>query len=551
MKGGPKPPFMLVLGLGTVLCALALAPLILSRPISVGSATPSSAPDRDSGGAVYRRPLGQDPETLDPARIVDTYGRSVSQQIFDGLVQFDQTLAIKPALAEFWRASRDGLTWTFELRKGVRFHHGREVVAEDVVYSFSRLLDPKTNSGVAEYFMSIKGARDYAQGRARTVSGLVALDRHTVQVTLNEAVVPFVAVIPVGQAKIVPRDLIEAQGAAFGAQPVGTGPFRFVRWERGKEIVLGANPDHFDGPPKISRLVYRVFPGDQRDAMYDEFVKGHLEDAPVPPRADRRNLAADGSHIYVKRPMITLRFYGFNTRVKPLDDRRVRQAIVYAIDRESIIQNVFFGQYTFARGILPPGMLGFNPNLAGYPFDRQKAQNLLTEAGYPGGRGLPPITIWSGTKRDDILREHDQIKKALATIGVTVEFQYLTNWPAFSKMVAEGRAPVFLHAWYADVPDPDNFLAKLFHSRAARNMFGYANPVVDDLLASARAATDLSHRVERYRKAEQLILDDAPIVPVFHHTYERLFQPYVKSVEVNGLGDPYIPFRKIWLDRAR
>jgi oligopeptide transport system substrate-binding protein len=546
MKGGIAPPFVLILALGTFVCAIAVAPLVLNRPISIGSGTQSPAPDGEGGG-VYRRPLGQDPETLDPARIADTYGRAVSQQIFDGLVQFDQTLAIKPALAEFWRASRDGLTWTFELRKGVKFHHGREVVADDVVYSFSRLLDPKTTSGAAELFLNIKGAREFAQGRARTVSGLVALHRHTVQVTLDEAVMPFVAVIPVGQTKIVPRDLVEAHGAAFGAQPVGTGPFRFIRWERGKEIVLGANPDHFDGPPKISRLVYRVFPGDQRDAMHDEFLKGNLEDAPVPPRADRRALATDGSHIYVKRPMISLRFYGFNTRIKPFNDRRVRRAIVHAIDRETIIRSVFFGQYTFARGILPPGMLGFNPDLIGYPFDRQKARDLLAEAGYPGG--LPPITIWSGTKRDDIVREHEQIKRSLAAAGIPVEFQYLTNWPAFSKMLEEGKLPVFLYAWYADVPDPDNFLSKLFHSRGTRNFFGYANPVVDGILASARSATDLQLRVERYRKAEQLILDDAPIVPVFHHTYERLFQPYVRSVEVNGLGDPYIPFRKIWLER--
>jgi len=543
------PPFVLILTLGTFVCAIALAPLVFKRPISVGSAHQSSAPERDTG--IYRRPLGQDPETLDPARIADTYGRSVSQQIFDGLVQFDQTLAVKPALAAFWRASRDGLTWTFELRKGVKFHHGREVVADDVVYSFSRLLDPRTKSGAAELFLNIKGAREFAQGRARTVEGLVALDRHTVQVTLEEAAVPFVAVIPVGQAKIVPRDLVEAQGAAFGAQPVGTGPFKFVRWERGKEIVLGANPDHFDGPPKISRLVYRVFPGDQRDAMHDEFLKGNLEDGPVPLRADRRALAADTSHIYVRRPMISLRFYGFNTRLTPFHDRRVRRAIVFAIDRETIIQSVFYGQNTFARGILPPGMLGFNPDLVGYPFDRQKARDLLADAGYPGGRGLPPITIWSGTKRDDILREHEQIKKSLAAVGVSVEFQYNTNWPAFSRMVDEGKLPIFLYAWYADVPDPDNFLAKLFHSRSARNFFGYANPIVDDVLASARGANDLQVRVERYRRAEQLILDDAPIIPVFHHTYERLFQPYVRSVEVNGLGDPYIPFRKIWLERAR
>ena len=549
MKGGGTPPFILILALGTFICAIALVPLVFDRPTTLGSGRQSPALDQD--GAVYRRPLGQDPETLDPARITDTYGRSVSQQIFDGLVQFDQTLEIKPALAEFWRSSRDGLTWTFELRKGVKFHNGREVVADDVVYSFSRLLDPKTRSGAAELFLSIKGARDFARGNARTISGLVALDRYTVQVTLDEAVVPFVGILPIGQAKIVPHDLAETQGAAFGSHPVGTGPFKFVRWERGKELVLGANPDYFDGPPRIGRLVYRVFPGDQRDAMYDEFLKGNLEDGPVPLRADRRALAADEAHIYVKRPTISLRFYGFNTRIKPLDDRRVRQAIILAIDRKAIIETVFFGQPIFAHGILPPGMLAFNPDLSGYPFDRKKSRDLLAEAGYPGGRGLPPITIWSGTKRDDILREHEQIRKSLAAVGATAEFQYLTNWPAFSKMVDDGKLPVFLYAWYADVPDPDNFLAKLFHSRGRNNFFGYSNPIVDDVLASARSVTDVQSRAERYRKAERLILDDAPIMPFFHHTYERLFQSYVKGVEVSGLGDPYIPFRKIWLERHR
>ena len=136
-------------------------------------------------------------------------------------------------------------------------------------------------------------------------------------------------------------------------------------------------------------------------------------------------------------------------------------------------------------------------------------------------------------------------------MGIAAEVHYLTNWPTFSKMLDEGKLPIFLYAWYADVPDPDNFLTKLFRSRSSRNFFGYSNPVVDDLLASARRTRDAQRLVELYRKAEQLILDDAPLIPVFHHTYERLFQPYVRSIEVNGLGDPYIPFRKIWLERTR
>src|SRR5438034_715543 len=338
-------------------------------------------------GGIYRRPLGHDPETLDPARITDIYSRSVSQQIFDGLVQFDQTLTVAPALAEFWRASRDGLTWTFTLRKGVRFHNGREMTAEDVVYSLARLLDPKTRSGAADLFSNVRGGREFREGRAKSVAGLVAQDRYTVQVTLEEAAAPFVAVLAVGHAKIVPKDVVEQLGDAFGSQPVGTGPFKFERWERGKEIVLAANADYFGGSPHLSRVVYRIFAGERWEAVYEEFQRGNLEDAPVPSR-DYRRVVSSGGHIYVKRPMIGVRFYGINTRLKPLDDRRVRQALVYAINREAIVEEVFLGRYIPARGVLPPGTQGFNPGLTGYPYDPRRARELLAEAGraVPAGR---------------------------------------------------------------------------------------------------------------------------------------------------------------------
>jgi ABC-type transport system substrate-binding protein len=227
----------------------------------------------------------------------------------------------------------------------------------------------------------------------------------------------------------------------------------------------------------------------------------------------------------------------------------VRQALIYAIDRQALIDEIFLGRYASARGILPPGTQGYHPNLKGDSYDPQKARDLLAQAGYPGGRGFPTIPIWSSVRHEGIIREHEQIKKYLETVGLKAEFHYLTDWPSFLKMLEEKKLPVFLHAWFADVPDPDNFLFKLFHSRSPRNFFGYTNPVVDGLLLRARRESDLQRAVELYRKAEQLIIDDAPIIPVWHYTYERLFQPYVRSVEVNGLGDPYIPLRKIWLDR--
>ena len=167
------------------------------------------------------------------------------------------------------------------------------------------------------------------------------------------------------------------------------------------------------------------------------------------------------------------------------------------------------------------------------------------------GRGLPPITFWSSVRSERLVREHDAMRKSLAAVGVRADFQYQTDWPAYARILAEGKEAAFLYAWFADVPDPDNFLRLLFYSRSPRNLTGYNNPLVDDLLVESRNEGDVARRVDLLRRAEQIILDDAVILPIWHYPYERVFQPYVKSVEVNGLGDPYIPLRKIWLERAR
>jgi peptide/nickel transport system substrate-binding protein/oligopeptide transport system substrate-binding protein len=472
----------------------------------------------------------------------------VTQQLFDGLVQFDQTLMVSPALADFWTASRDGLTWTFTLRKGVRFHNGREVTADDVAYSFTRILDPATRSGAADLFLNIEGAREFREGRAKTVKGLAAVDRFTVRVTLTEKTVPFVSLLAIGHAKIVPKDVVSQAGDGFGAHPIGTGPFKFVRWERDKEIVLAANEGYFGGPPRVSRVVFRIFPGHRFDEAFDEFQKRRLEDI-VPPSRTYRSAIQDPRWTYVRRPMISIRFYGFNTRVKPLDDRRVRLALVHAIDTQALIKEVHQGRGTVARGILPPGTLGYNPELRFHEFNPARSRDLLAQAGYPGGRGLAPIKITASVNSEVFLQEHEFIRRALAAVGVKAELSYITDWPAFSKTLAERKFQAFMYAWYADVPDPENFLSKLFHSKSPRNLFSYENPGVDAVLARARNETDMQRRVEAYRRAEEQIVADAPLIPLLHHIYERLFQPYVRGIEVNGLGDPYLDLRKIWLDR--
>lgn len=497
-------------------------------------------------GGTYRRPLVNNPSTLDPALIADIYGFTVAQQIFDGLVQYDGSLTIIPAIAQSWKGSRDGLSWLFFLRKGVKFHNGREVVADDVVYSFTRILDPKTNSKAAEVFLKVKGAKEFVEGRAKTVQGFRSLDRYTVQIELTEASVPFVASLAIGYAKIVPREVIEELGPGFGSRPVGTGPFKFVRWKKDEEIVLEANHEYYAGRPFLDRLDYKVYPGAPWDKIFTSFEGGGLEDTVIP--ASELERVQDSRHYqFVRRPMLGVRFFGFSTTNGPLANRMVRQAFSLAIDREGLVRNVHKNRYRPGQGFLPPGTYGYDPRFRPYPFDPERAKALLAKAGYPGGKGLPVFQIWSSVRPPDIEREHEIIKQYLGDVGIRVEIQYHTNWPEFKAMAQAGKLPIFRWGWMADVPEPDNFLYNLFHSRGRTNLTSYKNPEVDRLLDRARVEQVYLKRIELYRQAERLIMDDAPVIPLSYYSYERVFQPYVQSIEVSALGDPYIPMRKIWL----
>jgi peptide/nickel transport system substrate-binding protein/oligopeptide transport system substrate-binding protein len=525
---------------------VAVLSLIQSHPWDEVSAQDKGRDAVPQYGGTYRRPLSNNPSSLDPAVISDIYGFTVAQQIFDGLVQYDGTVNIVPAIAENWKGSRDGLNWTFYLRKGVKFHNGREVVADDVVYSFTRILDPRTKSNAAEVFLKLKGAREFIEGRAKSVQGLRALDRHTVEIELSEASGPLVASLAMGYIKIVPREAVESAAGAFGLKPIGTGPFKFANWKKDEEIVLEANESYYGGRPFLERLIYRIYPGAPMEKMFDNFEHGELEDTFVP-GSQIRKVQEDKRYQFVRRPILSTRFLGINTASGSLSNPLIRQAFSSAIDREAIVKNIHQNRYRPAQGILPPGTYGYDPNFRPFPYDPERAKALLAKAGYPGGKGLPVIDIWSSVKSPDIEREHEAFKKYLGEAGIRVELKYHTDWPQFKAMVQEGKLAVFRWSYTADVPDPDNFLYNLFSSKGKTNITAYRNPSVDRLLDRGRTEQDYIKRVELYRQAERLTMEDAPVFPINYSSYERLFQPYVKSIEVNALGDPYIPMRKIWL----
>jgi ABC-type transport system substrate-binding protein len=518
---------------------------ILTLVLAVPALGADSEPRR---GGTYRYPLQYSPKTLDPARSTEIYTVTVVQQLFDGLVDFDQDLNIIPSIAHSWRVSRDGKTYTFDLREGVRFHNGREVTADDVVYSITRLLRPDTQSSAASQFEVIAGAKELREGRATSLRGVRAIDRTHVEITLEEPYSPFLSLLAMKGAKIVPREAIEAKEPPFERAPVGTGPFRFVRWDEGREIVLEANSEYFRGRPYLDKLVYRILPTATDLTVYREFLSAGFEESGIP--ADLRDEVLANQKIRViRRPILGIRFYGFNLHRPEWRDRRVREAVLVALDRAGIVNNAFRGQNRPTAGVLPPGLVGYAPGRPVAPADRDRAAGLLKEAG--GADRLPPIEIWSAVHTQQAKAELEAISEAWKSLGLTVETRFADDWPQFQRFLTEGRMSVFRYAWYADIPDPDNVLGILFHSKSKYNYMRYANPEVDRLLEQGRAELDPVRRVEIYQQVEARTLADIPIIPLMELSFEQAYQPYVKGVEVSALGAPYVPMRKVWLDQSQ
>lgn len=505
---------------------------------------PSQVSQEPFATGIYRRPLENDPATLDPARMTDMYAVAVANQIFDGLIGFDAYLNVQPALARSWSASRDGLIWIFNLQQGVQFHNGREMIAEDVVYSLSRLLDPAVGSPNSWSLSKVKGAAEFQAGVTKELDGIKAVDRYTVQVTLSSPFAPFISILGLPHLAIIPREEVERLGQGFAVSPIGAGPFRFVRWERGREVVLEANEHYFRGRPALDGIRFVIFPGNVESDIIQAFERGELEESPIPPDR-RKELLEAGKYKVIRKPMLSIRLLGFNLARPPFDKLEVRQAFNYAIDTALLNRQVQGERYAVARGILPPGMPGYNPEVQGYGYNQERAKELLEGAGHPSGKDLAPVTLASSLKSTEVRQESRAVQQYLEAIGVQIDLKEFDDWPTFEQALRQGETQMFRYGWYADYPDPDSFLYSLFHSQSQTNYFHYRNPVVDQLLDDARRETDDLQRVKLYREAEQRILSDAPAVMLFHHTFEDLFQTYVEGIEVSALGRPYIHMWKI------
>ena len=532
-------------------------------------------------GGIYRMNETDAIKTLDPVGLNDAPSHHVVHQIADMLVDFDSTLTLQPELAERWEISDDQLTYTYYLRKGVMFHDnpcfpdgkGREMKASDVKYCFDRILDSRTGTKGADYFRDkVVGAQEYFSATLEDggnvpeggVSGFEVVDDYTFRIRLLEPFPAFKYYPALGMCYIYPREAVEKYGQDFFRNIVATGPFVLRRWEADRELILERNPNYWRTDEHGNRLPFldtiRVTFKKEQTTMLTEFTKGNLEENyRIPPEYvetifEKRAVGSDDPwklkgeyekftlHVI---PSIATQYYGMLTTDPIFRDKRIRQAFNYAIDRERIIAFVLKGQASgpAIHGLVPPSMPNYPADMVrGYTFNLPKAKELMAEAGYPDGKGFPQITLQlnSGGGRNEKVAEaiQDQLKKNL---GIDVEMKQV-QFAQHLDMIDKGEAPFFRLAWIADYPEPENFLNLLWGKNAAPegqispiNSTRYNNPAFDALFEQAMNTPDDAERYSLYAQAEQIAVDDAPMLWIYHDLDFRLVQPWVRGYTSNPM----------------
>lgn len=537
------------------LSGLLLVGLLLFLTLSVAMA------EEPVRGGTLRWRLADDPPRLDPAMAVDTLSSRHIHLIFDKLVEnAPDGRGLVPCLAESWVGSDGGKVWTFRLRRGVRFHGenrgqltengGRRVRAADWKYSLERLV--KMDSPRAYFIDMVKGYQDFVDGKAADWAGIKVLDDDTLQFELDYPFSPFVSVLAYNAFVVIPKEDGERWGADFNAHPVGTGAFILDRWDHGQRALYRRNPDYWRRDDQGRQLPYldgvEIVVISDDVLAYEEFKKGNLDVFPNFPDAFYDEARPRFGDLLQERPWLGTYYYGFNNSRAPFkDNKALRQAMNYAVDRARINTLILKGRYYPNGSVLPPGMPGYSPDLKGYEYSPERAKKLMAQAGFPEGIEVELII-------DDNLRHRavaEAIRAQLSELAISLDVKVLPLGDQRGRC-ERGETEIFRMGWVADYSDPDNFLHVLFHSSnhgLRGNYSFYANAEVDGLLAAARAEADHDRRIRLYRQAEELIVDDAPWLFLFSYTTSLLGQTWVKDLYLPAFGDATTPLDVVWIDR--
>jgi ABC-type transport system substrate-binding protein len=473
--------------------------------------------------SVFRSYLESEPANLDPAFAVDVSSGRVCALLYDGLVRPGTGAEVQSSLAKRWEISPDGLVYTFHLGES-RFSDGLSVTARDVVYSLERLLRPDIGSPRGWILSAVAGAEAFSSGRRRELAGLEAVDDSTLVIRLSRPFAPFLSMLAMPSAGVVPASSGPATADDWRA-PVCSGPWKVQRWDEGEAIVLARNSYHAR-QPALERVEFRLIP--ERMTQVAEFEVGNLDQLSVP-KAELKRWTMDARWApYIESQVeLAVTYVGLNNAKPPFDDVRVRRALNYAVDLHSIVADLMKGAAVPSTGAVPPGLRGNDPGRRGRAYDPDRASSLLDEAGL--GDGLP-MEIWyrDGGGAEQVL---EALQAELKRVGVEATL-VAREWGTLKEAVNHGVPDAYFLDWYADYPDAENFLYPLFYSGnwgGGGNRARYSNATVDSMLIAAAAETDPDARYELYRRIDAKVYEDAPWIYLWHPVKVEVHQPWVEG----------------------
>ncbi|MFZ4614800.1 MAG: ABC transporter substrate-binding protein [Rectinemataceae bacterium] len=494
-----------------------------------------------------------DPGTADSQLTTDWY--AIPLNIYDRLVEAQTTKPgvseLVPGLAEKWTPSADGLTYTFNLRKGVKFSNGETFKADDVLFTFDRMLNPATKALNTDFLDMIAGASDRMAGKADSVSGIKVVDDYTIKITLAKPFAPFIANLATPAGSIYNRKGTLAAGDQFGIDPkktVGTGAFTLESWVVNDNIQLKANPSYFRGKPTLGGIDIKISPDANTQRM--QFENGELDvldldnaTSQIPyflGDAKWKSQIASG-------PRVGIYYYALNESIKPLDNVNIRKALQMAIDRKTILDKLYNGRGALENGIFPKGLLGNNPKLPLIAYDPRKAKDMIAKAGFPDGFDMEIAQV---TDSPSTLKINEVVQSMLAEVGVRVKITQMDSASYFATR-KEGKLPAYESSWSADYNDPDNFIYTFFSEKnTVARSYNYANKDVFAKLESTRTMTDQAKRMSIYQALEKTIVqDDAAWIPLFSLEHLFVLQSRVKNFKVSWNGWSDMPYYGLTLTK--
>jgi ABC-type transport system substrate-binding protein len=536
--------------------ALSLAALALVLKTAVTDSLETTPPPIDGpmdGTAALAAPrrggtlrlAGRTPSTLDPAVVRDVSSADYIYEIFSGLVSLSPELEIVPDLAESWQVDPDRTVYTFTLRTGVRFHDGRPLTAQDVVFSLERACDPSIGSDVAAtYLGDIVGCADKLAGRAGPLAGVKQVGDLGVALTIDAPKSYFLAKLTYPTSFVVDRH--QVADPEWMLQPNGTGPFKVTRFVPEDSLRLERNAAYFGHVPYLDAVDFSLRPV-SASTLYEN---GELD--AVPAGLGTLDRARDPLNPLSHQLMIgpgdlSITYLAFNVRRAPFDDAHLRRAFNFALDKAWLAEVVLEGAATPAEWILPPGMPGHTPDISPFRYDPEAARDELAASRYGGPQAVPPLRLavsGEGGLEGSVAAIVDELS---ATLGVSITVEQ-APWEQFQKEMSAGEYDMWILGWSADYPDPQDFLDLLFHSSSPLNQTGYSSPPADQLLEEARLETDDNRRLELYAQAERLILEEAPWLPLYSGLEAWLVKPYVHGFRVPPVVVPKLGL--VWLEEG-